>query len=234
MNSISSVSDDHERYRRARQLGIFLGIFFVVWSVRATILYGMDESFASPMGKALYTSGVKCLIWVVPAAVFAAQLRGASPMRYLGLRPFPAWRTWLPCLFATCCFLALLMTVELGGRGRTVDASRLGHGSPLDAILAFVFTPLVEEVLFRGLVLHELMALTSWSRANATASLLFVGVHLPHWLWRDGATLGVAINAVGVFVFSFLAGWLYAKSRSVWPPALAHALNNLLATLLSG
>jgi len=33
-------------------------------------------------------------------------------------------------------------------------------------------------------------------------------------------------------VFGLVAGWLYLKSSSIWPPTVAHIANNLLAALL--
>lgn len=216
------------------QLTLFLVCFFAAWSLRATRWFVIDQSIASPIGKTMYSVGLKVFIWVLPAMAYVWWLRRAKPVPYLGLYPWPSWRVWWPCLLVTGGFLAAVTTVEVGWRGESVVWSRLFTGTPLATCLSLALTPLVEEILFRGLVLRELLDLTSWTRANMIASLLFVGIHLPHWLWRDGLTIGVVGQGGGVFVFSWLAGWLYAKSRSVWPPALAHTLNNALALLLHG
>ena len=216
------------------QLTLFLVCFFGVWSLRATRLFVIDQSISTPVGQAVYSIGIKFLLWVLPAMAYAWWLRRVQPVQYLGLYPFPTWRTWWPCLCVTAGFLAAITAVEVGFRGQSLVWSRLFLGSLPATCLSLAITPLMEEILFRGLVLRELMALTGWARANVTASLLFVGIHLPHWLWRDGLSTSVAIQGGGVFVFSMLAGWLYAKSRSVWPPALAHTLNNAWAVLLHG
>lgn len=39
-------------------------------------------------------------------------------------------------------------------------------------------------------------------------------------------------NATGVLIFSLVAGWLYLRSGSIWPPSLAHVANNCVAALL--
>jgi len=48
----------------------------------------------------------------------------------------------------------------------------------------------------------------------------------------SGLTSAVLADAGGVFVFGLVAGWLYLKSSSIWPPTVAHIANNLLAALL--
>jgi membrane protease YdiL (CAAX protease family) len=93
-------------------------------------------------------------------------------------------------------------------------------------------SPIVEEILFRGLVLNELTGLLPRRPANMATSLLFVAIHLPFWLSRSGLTAAVLADSVGVLVFSLLAGWLYQQSRSIWPSAVAHIANNCLAAAL--
>ena len=82
------------------------------------------------------------------------------------------------------------------------------------------------------MVMKEFLTLLPTSLAILLTSLLFVGVHLPYWLSHGGPTPAMLTNAIGVFVFSLLACWLYAKSASIWPPTLAHIANNLLSSLL--
>jgi len=39
-------------------------------------------------------------------------------------------------------------------------------------------------------------------------------------------------NCGGVLIFSLVAGWLYLRSGSIWPPSVAHIANNYVAALL--
>jgi hypothetical protein len=92
---------------------------------------------------------------------------------------------------------------------------------------------LLEEVLFRGLLMNDLQHLLSITWAALLTSALFVGIHLPYWLSHGGPSQTTLANSIGVFLFSVLACWLFAKSSSLWPPTVAHIGNNLLASLLS-
>ena len=103
----------------------------------------------------------------------------------------------------------------------------------VSGLLTFVVSPFLEELLFRGLLLHELAELMPRWVANLLTSLLFAGIHLPFWLSHGGISGALLTNTAGVFIFSLLAGWLYLDSSSIWPPTVAHIANNCIAALLS-
>ncbi|MBD8879413.1 CPBP family intramembrane metalloprotease [Rhodanobacter sp. 7MK24] len=104
---------------------------------------------------------------------------------------------------------------QLGG-----DTS-LGFGIALTLVVASA-GPLVEELLFRGVLLSALLRRLRTAWAVLVSAVLFALVHLPdlHWLWYalpNLALLGVAL------------AWLRLRSGSLWPAVIAHGCNNLLA-----
>ncbi len=163
---------------------------------------------------------------------FAYWIRHSSPCQYLGLSVVPSVRQWIFSVVIIAAFLGAAIGYEtiLGGKELTVA----GFSSfiTIGGLLFTFVSPLLEEMMFRGLILKELAGcLPGWG-ANLLTSFLFAGIHLPFWLSQGGLTEAMLTNAVGVFVFSLLAGWLYLRSASVWPPTLAHIVNNLVASLL--
>jgi len=88
-----------------------------------------------------------------------------------------------------------------------------------------LWQPLVEEVLFRGVLQGALLRsprgirrIAGLTVANIATSIAFVLVHLVHqpvpW-------------ALGVFLPSLLFGLVRERSGSLWPPLLMHVLFNL-------
>jgi hypothetical protein len=175
---------------------------------------------------------MKLVLWVLPAAAFAHWVRRAQPAKYLGLSVVPSRRNWWLGLAVTCSFLLAVTLVESTVGGKSLSGARLASLTPVLALLQLVISPLLEELLFRGLVLKELMALLPTFAATAITSLLFVGVHLPFWLSHGGVTQVTISNAFGVFLFSLVACWLFARTGSIWPPTIAHIANNVLSSLL--
>jgi hypothetical protein len=220
------------RQKSTLEFACFMAGFFFVWTLRATALYWMDESIASPTLRAVYANAMKLLLWVLPAAAFAYCLRRERPEKYLALSAFPNWRQWKLCLLATIGFLLAVITFEMTSAGKSISTANLAATTPAIGLLSFFVSPMFEEILFRGLVMKELLSLSSLAVANVVTSLLFAAVHLPYWLSHGGFTPAMMANVFGVFLFSLLAGWLYAKSRSVWPPTVAHILNNLVSAIL--
>ena len=100
------------------------------------------------------------------------------------------------------------------------DSTMFDVKTPLQfAVLVFamvVAAPVVEEILFRGFLLHR------WARrwgtpAGVVVSSIAFAIGHAEWL--------------GHFLTGMVFALLYLRTRSLWVPMLAHALNNLLAAV---
>jgi membrane protease YdiL (CAAX protease family) len=103
-----------------------------------------------------------------------------------------------------------------------VHNGRSEYGLLATWLFVAVLTPVVEEIVFRGMMLGGLTRHISFGWANLVQSLLFATMHsdLPRFL---------VYLAVGL-----LAGWLTRRYRSLWPAIVLHALNNTVAMLARG
>ena len=90
-----------------------------------------------------------------------------------------------------------------------------------------ILMPVVEELLFRGILQEQLYRILpkdkgrqlNISFANLATSVIF---SLTHWLFRDSVT------ALLVFPASLLFGWLYERHHTLTLPLAVHILANLL------
>ncbi len=89
-------------------------------------------------------------------------------------------------------------------------------GAAVDSI---VWAPLVEEVVFRGILYGTLRTKLSVGPAALLSAGCFAAVH-------GYGTLGLA----SVFWSGILWAVAYERTRSLWPAILAHGVNNLLVT----
>lgn len=102
-------------------------------------------------------------------------------------------------------------------------AASLGLRIPL-ALLVTTLGPLVEELLFRGVLLSaSLRYAPAWVGMFITAAL-FACVHLPDlgFLWYALPNL---------LLLGVTLAWLRLRSGSIWPAVLAHGVNNALAVV---
>lgn len=98
-------------------------------------------------------------------------------------------------------------------------ASVFGEGSIkiIKILLIGGMGPFAEELFFRGFLLAALIGSWGTFRAVIVSSTIFAACH------------GVLAVAVPIFVTGMLFAWLYLKTRSIWPPFMAHAAQNVVA-----
>ena len=84
-------------------------------------------------------------------------------------------------------------------------------------IMVVVIAPFGEEILMRGVILRGLLTSMSPTKAIVWSSLLFAIIHLNPW------------QALPAFIIGLFLGWMYYKTRSIWPSIFIHLVNNLLA-----
>ncbi len=97
--------------------------------------------------------------------------------------------------------------------GRVIGTSWAG------LVLAVIIGPLVEEIVFRGLILRGLLGHTRPWAAIFVSAVLFALMHF------NPAQLPVAL-ALGLAL-----GWIYMRTRSLGLCFLGHGVNNLSASL---
>jgi|TARA_R110000824_G_scaffold399963_1_gene606457 membrane protease YdiL (CAAX protease family) len=82
-----------------------------------------------------------------------------------------------------------------------------------------IVAPVVEEILFRGILWRAIEKMTSTNVAWAVTSVLFAAAHAD------------IIHIIAVFPLGVLFGYLRKRTNNIWAPMIAHATNNLLASL---
>ena len=144
--------------RSAVELFLFVVCFFAIWSVRATVLYAIDESIAPEGLRTAYSVSVKLILWVLPAFGYVLWVRHASPFRYLGLSVMPSAGKWLKYLVVIGLFLGAQVAFETVAGGKVPSLAGISVAITLPGVLSLVVAPFLEELLFRGLILHELVS----------------------------------------------------------------------------
>ena len=118
--------------RSARELLLFIVCFFVVWTVRATYFYAIDDAIASDALRTVYSLVVKLLLWGVPVFGYALWVRRQSPFRYLGIAILPSTRQWFKYLIIIGLFLGAQVGFEtlVGGRQLSLSGVQAALTAP--------------------------------------------------------------------------------------------------------
>jgi len=202
--------------------------------------HGADD-FDDRIRETLQQPGMQALLLVLVLGLAAATIlllvRRRSPRLWSLAQP-PGFGFVRP---ARLGFLLLAVAVGLAapvlggwlthwlaqGHPVTQNIQQLGENTPLGWRIPLVLMvvsvgPLVEELLFRGVLLSALQPRWGSFGAAALSSLAFALAHLPGLNWHLFALPALWLLAMA------LAG-LRLRSGSIWPGVVAHATNNAVA-----
>lgn len=161
--------------------------------------------------------------------LFAVKKRGARwenlGIRVNGLR-WPAIAGWaalglMVSLASTAAYVVIVtaLGIEWLQPQSPLSDELLGQG-PTRALSVGVLValgPAAEEVFFRGFLLPALVQGIGAVPGVAAASAIFAVAH------------GDIAVVLPVFVSGVILSWLYVQTGSLWPPFLAHSVQNSLA-----
>ncbi len=220
------MSVDFSRVRARSLLFILVGWLGLCWMGPAVF----DEVLDGPWQDALLylALDVSLLAWLWwqcrRAGTTMAGLIGEVP------RDPAAWRRiWLTpvlLIFSMGCFFLLWLPLSWVWPGfvQTVVLEypavwEADHPGPsLLEVFSFVLSgPILEELIFRGVLLRRWASPGNEWRALLVSSFIFAIFH---------------IDPIGAFAFGLVMGLLYAATGSLWVPIACHILNNAIAFAL--
>lgn len=125
-------------------------------------------------------------------------------------------------------FLGGLLTRVLAGTHDVAqNVQQLAQNAPLAwrivlSAMAVALAPLVEELMFRGVLLSALIPRCGIAPATLLSAGAFAAIHLPGLGWHWYALPELILLGLAL-------AWLRLRYRSLWPSVLAHGANNALA-----
>ncbi len=218
-----------EARRRLSRIGLAFFLFFVITFLVQLALSALLSLFPA-VGE---HPAISWLLSMVPMYLFAL------PVFYLLLRPFPpdtvtprrlSARDFAIFFFISYALVYLgnlvgtlinAITDLLSGAHSSSDATAIIEESPLYLVFIFavVLGPIVEEVMFRGIVLRRLLPFGE-GFAILTSALLF----------------GLFHGNLSQFIYAFLLGaffgFLYCRTGRLHHAILLHATINFVGSIL--
>ena len=172
-----------------------------------------------PNREMLTVLGAFFLIGLLAVIVAVAPL-GKAAFPALGLRP----ANWKYPVFGALGTLFLSVAVsqigiEPQGMKQVIDVVREPHELILSLLLLSVLAPVVEELVFRGLLYGWIAGRWGGTPALIVSSLAFAAAH-----WEPA-------HIILVLPLGFLFGWLRLRTDSLLPSLFSHIVNNGFALL---
>jgi len=193
-----------------------------------------------PEGRVMARVGVLVVFYAIQLAVLAllAHRRGSTLFAAFGLtRVRASLGSWFT---AAGWVLLLLFATRIGAWVWGVIAQAIGIDAPsatdsglttsfgagtaglvLSVILVVIVAPLVEEMLFRGVLLSALGGYFGAGVALVGQAVLFAAYHFSAWMFVPMLMLGLA------------CGYLTQHRGSLWPAVVLHALFNAVPVAIA-
>ena len=215
-----------------KTLAVSFCIFYLIWIVRATIFYNaVDLSIVSETERLIFSNIIKFLLWVIPAGLHVFYRERQNLLINLKITSPINWRGLGIGLAASVLYFVVVFTVEKLYSNRTLTP--LLHASAsawLVTVAQVFFSPITEEILFRGFILPRLTDRLPFWDANAIQAILFTVMHWPNWIWVNGFQAWIIVTSVSIFILALFLGWLLRRTNSIWPPIVVHIINNFLSS----
>ncbi|MEP7186658.1 MAG: CPBP family intramembrane glutamic endopeptidase [Rhodanobacter sp.] len=232
-------------------LGLIV-LYFVLQiaaSLLSAVVIGLFDGFGPPYGgtfrvavqtlvqqPAMQTVLVMVSLGLAATSVFLLAWRKWPRLCFQAQPPgfgFTLPRQWSFLVLAVLVGLAapvmggLLTQWFAQGHPVTQDIQQLGGRTPLGlriplVLLVISLGPMVEELLFRGVLLSALLQRWRVIPSVLISSALFALAHLSGLQFQWFALPQLILLAL-------LLAWLRLRSGSIWPAVIAHGTNNLLA-----
>ncbi len=199
-------------------------IFFLVFGVSIGISIGLANiGFSQQLNNILdaglgFSMPVSVLLYFILYKKFnLKEILNQLGLRRSGLSPKMIGIGLLIFLVIFLLDLAVSLVSSVLHTQINTNIGVLLGGSPLwFYIFAAVIEPINEEVLFRGFAVPRLGIVIS--------ALVFGLLHAGY-----NSTFGVEI--IAAFIFGIIAGYAFKKTKSLYPPIIAHILVNSIAVI---
>jgi membrane protease YdiL (CAAX protease family) len=205
---------------RDRSLSTALSLYFTLLALSATCLILILTEASSPASAMIFVSVAFCvvvLLWVVGAfhRVRGGLIRAGNPTWYLVA-------VVLGCLtFAGASLLIRFLASTFGLPEEYCSKPFLdaGYGWVTIVLVVCVHPAVIEELAFRGVILHGLQGVLGARDAVIVSALLFMVLHL------------VVLSFPHLFLMGLVLGYLRIRTGSLYPCMVMHFTHNLLAVL---
>lgn len=206
-------------------IGIYLlatvGTSIVVAIIAA--ISGGTENFAETMSNGPMSALSYALsmgLTIVGVLIYRKLRRGTGRMFHFSLRGFNPMLILWGFVMVLLTGVVIEPVLELFPDAFLKMIDKMGMHGGWSILMLVVLAPVMEEVLFRGILLESVRSKHSAGRAIVVSALMFGVIHF------------IPQQVVNAFVIGLILGYIYVRTESLWPVIVIHALNNAMAYVI--
>lgn len=211
--------DTNNKLKILWPLAIFFMVFYVVDVGRLYLEHATDFHIN------------RIFTWLIPIFLFIIFVLKKNPAKFLKLWP-DVNKGFFWGIIISAVHVFLYCSLRYWWNNNLTLNFNVSLLTFLDISL---FAGLVEEIMFRGLILQTLNDVFSFKTANILSAVLFVLMHIPYWYFGNQFSLSltcIIYDFIFIFVFGLFWGFVVKKTNSLWTSIIHHSVNNALVTII--
>jgi membrane protease YdiL (CAAX protease family) len=169
---------------------------------------------------------LRALVWLVPAILYLARFDPRPRGIALGITPLADRRGLARGVTVAAVYLVLVAALSYATAPHQGDAGRFGAWMFSLPALWMVLVSVLEELLWRGFLLGQLVRFLGARQAQLLVAGLFAAMHLPGWVTAGGLQAGFIPMVVMLFVLGLVLGAVTRASGSIYLAVLVHVAHN--------
>ena len=194
----------------------------VVMAIVAAVSGGAEslaERMSSgPMSALSYA--LSMALTIVGVLIYRKLRRGKGKMFRLSMRGFNPMLILWGFVLVLITGIVIEPVLNLFPESFLELLNNMGANGGWSVLMLAILAPVLEEILFRGILLEAVREKYSSGRAIVVSALMFGVIHI------------IPQQVVNAFVIGLILGFIYVRTDSLWPVIIIHALNNAMAYVI--
>lgn len=209
--------------------------YFAGYMVGMTALSYALEQFAAISSTSVLGLIINAVASVLLLGYIVMKKRAELAAAWRTARQAPGKNSWFVIKYFLFAYLAtipvtlLLVALQVTNQNQATLVGLFGGALWYAVFMAVIFGPIVEEVVFRGVIFARLLQ-KSRVLAYAASMLLFALVHVVPYMLTGEVKNGLAI--MSYLPLAFFLCRAYEQKQSLYASIGVHLLQNSLATIL--
>jgi uncharacterized protein len=220
--------------RAGRALLVVTAGVLLAWSLHNGLLLPWEKRHLGQAVRESTLVGLRVLVWIVPLLLYLSRFDPRPRGVALGLTPTGERRGVRRGVVTGVVYLVLLAALSYASADRPGDAGKFKAWMLSAPALAMVLVTVLEELLWRGFLLGQLVRFISARKAQLVVATMFAAMHLPGWIAEAGLQAAFIPMTVMLFILGLVLGAVTRASGSIYLAVMVHLANNALAQWFTG
>lgn len=221
------ANDPHPGAWRAL-LGV-TGAVLLVWGLHNALLLPWEKRHLAASVREPLLLAARVVVWILPIRAYLARFDRRPWPEALAFAPREPPTGRVRAAVVAVVYLGLVGLLAFASAEKPPDGGAFLRWLASLPALWMLILVVLEEVLWRGFLLGQLLRHVGPKKAQIAVALGFALMHLPGFIALQGLHVGLVPSTIVLTILGLVLGAVTRGTGSLWAAIAVHCANNLLA-----